>query len=57
MEPKVAKVGQNSIRLMVSDAAGDPVPDADVDVTLFMPQMGKHGPHDFQSKSQTDEAG
>jgi Cu(I)/Ag(I) efflux system membrane fusion protein len=44
IEPKVAKVGQNSIRLMVSDAAGDPITDADVDVTLFMPQMGSMAP-------------
>ena len=44
MEPKVAKVGQNSIRLMVRDAAGDPITDADVDVTLFMPQMGSMAP-------------
>ena len=44
IEPKAAKVGQNSIRLMVSDAAGDPITDADVDVTLFMPQMGSMAP-------------
>jgi membrane fusion protein, copper/silver efflux system len=44
MEPKVAKVGQNSIRLMVRDAAGNPVTEAEVDVTLFMPQMGSMAP-------------
>jgi membrane fusion protein, copper/silver efflux system len=44
MEPRVAKVGQNSIRLMVRDAAGNPVTDADVDVLLFMPQMGSMPP-------------
>jgi membrane fusion protein, copper/silver efflux system len=44
MEPKVAKVGQNSIRLMVRDAAGNPVTDVEVDVTLFMPQMGSMAP-------------
>jgi len=43
-EPKVAKVGQNSIRLMVRDASGNPVTDAEVDVTLFMPQMGSMAP-------------
>ena len=43
MEPRVAKVGKNSVRLMVRDAAGNPV-DADVDVTLFMPQMGSMAP-------------
>jgi membrane fusion protein, copper/silver efflux system len=44
MEPKVAKVGQNSIRLMVRHGAGNPVTDAEVDVTLFMPQMGSMAP-------------
>ncbi len=44
MEPKAAKVGHNSIRLMVRDAAGNPVTDADVDVLLFMPQMGSMAP-------------
>ncbi|MCI0719369.1 MAG: efflux RND transporter periplasmic adaptor subunit [Acidobacteria bacterium] len=44
MEPKVAKLGQNSIRLMVRDAAGNPITDADVDVSLFMPQMGSMAP-------------
>ena len=44
MEPKAAKVGQNSIRLMVRDAAGNPVTEAEVDVTLFMPQMGSMAP-------------
>ena len=44
MEPKVAKVGQNSIRLMVRAASGNPVTNAEVDVTLFMPQMGSMAP-------------
>jgi hypothetical protein len=44
IEPKAAKVGQNSIRLMVTDAAGNPVTEAEVDVTLFMPQMGSMAP-------------
>ena len=44
MEPKVAKVGQNSIRLMARDATGNPVTDADVEVSLFMPQMGSMAP-------------
>jgi Cu(I)/Ag(I) efflux system membrane fusion protein len=44
LEPKVGKVGQNSIRLMVTDAAGKPITDAEVDVSLFMPQMGSMAP-------------
>src|SRR5262245_251065 len=44
MEPKAAKVGQNTVRLMVKDAQGNPVSDAEVEVTLFMPQMGSMAP-------------
>ena len=44
MEPKVAKVGLNQIRLVVRDASGGPVSDADVEVSLFMPQMGSMAP-------------
>jgi RND family efflux transporter MFP subunit len=42
--PKAAKVGQNTVRLMVKDAQGNPVSDAEVEVTLFMPQMGSMPP-------------
>ncbi len=44
LEPKAAKVGQNTVRLTVKDAQGNPVPDAEVEVTLFMPQMGSMAP-------------
>jgi len=44
LEPKVAKVGQNRVRLMVRDAAGNPISDADVDLSLYMPQMGSMAP-------------
>ena len=44
MEPKAAKVGQNTVRLTVKDAQGNPVNDAEVEVTLFMPQMGSMAP-------------
>lgn len=43
-EPKAAKVGQNTVRLVVKDTSGDPVTDAEVEVTLFMPQMGSMPP-------------
>ncbi len=44
VEPKAAKVGQNAIRLTVKGAQGNPVTDAEVEVTLFMPQMGAMAP-------------
>jgi RND family efflux transporter MFP subunit len=42
-EPSPAKVGKNRIRVRVLDPAGTPVQDAEVDVKLFMPQMGAMG--------------
>lgn len=43
-EPKQAKVGRNTLRLAVKDASSRPVEDAEVEVTLFMPQMGTMPP-------------
>lgn len=40
LEPRTAKVGRNSLRLMLKDGAGSPIQDAEVDVTIVMPQMG-----------------
>ena len=57
MEPKVAKVGENSIRLMVGDAAGNPITDAEVDVTLFMPQMGSMAPMTSKASLKPLKAG
>src|SRR5262245_44846649 len=44
VEPKAAKVGQNTVRLTIKDAQGNPITDAEVEVTLFMPQMGSMAP-------------
>jgi membrane fusion protein, copper/silver efflux system len=44
MDPKAAHVGRNTVRLTVKDAQGNPVTDAEVEVTLFMPQMGGMAP-------------
>ncbi len=54
-EPKVAKVGKNDLRLTVRDASGNPVTDADVEVTLFMPQMGNMAP--MTAKAYLSHAG
>jgi Cu(I)/Ag(I) efflux system membrane fusion protein len=44
LEPKTGKAGLNRIRLMAKDAKGIPIPDAEIDVSLFMPQMGSMAP-------------
>jgi hypothetical protein len=44
LEPKTAKTGMNAIRVLVKDRAGNPVSGAQVEVTLFMPQMGSMAP-------------
>src|SRR3989454_6952900 len=44
LEPKTAKPGNNSIRILVKDSSGKPIEDADVQVGLFMPQMGNMPP-------------
>src|SRR5581483_8322960 len=44
LEPKLAKTGRNPIRLRINDGAGNPVAGAQVEVTLFMPQMGAMPP-------------
>ena len=55
LEPKTAKTGMNTIRLLVKDAAGKPIAGAQVDVTLLMPQMGSMAP--MTSKAELTEAG
>ena len=44
LEPKPGKTGANRIRLLARDAEGTPIPDAEIDVSLFMPQMGSMAP-------------
>jgi hypothetical protein len=55
LEPKTAKTGTNSIRLLVKDASGSPITGAQVDVGLFMPQMGAMAP--MSSKGTLAEVG
>ena len=55
LEPKTAKTGTNSIRLLVKDAFGNPITGAQVDVGLFMPQMGAMAP--MSSKGNLAEVG
>jgi membrane fusion protein, copper/silver efflux system len=44
IEPKTAKPGSNTLRILVKDSSGKPIEDADVQVGLFMPQMGNMPP-------------
>jgi len=44
IEPKTAKPGNNNIRILIKDAAGKPIEGAQVQVGLFMPQMGNMPP-------------
>lgn len=44
IEPKTAKVGRNSLRFSLKDAIGNPITDGEVEVKLFMPQMGSMPP-------------
>ena len=55
LEPKTAKTGMNPIRLLVKDAAGKPITGAQVEVGLFMPQMGAMAP--MNSKGTLTEVG
>lgn len=44
LEPKTGKTGMNRIRLRVRDAQGQPLTDVEIEVNLFMPQMGSMAP-------------
>lgn len=55
IEPKQAKVGANPVRLTVKDASGKPVEGAEVEMVLFMPQMGSMAP--MTSKANLQNAG
>jgi hypothetical protein len=55
LDPKTAKTGMNPIRLLVKDASGKPITGAQVDVGLFMPQMGAMAP--MSSKATLTETG
>jgi Cu(I)/Ag(I) efflux system membrane fusion protein len=55
LEPKTAKTGMNPMRLLIKDASGKPITGAQVDVGLFMPQMGSMPP--MSSKATLTEFG
>src|SRR6202171_65986 len=55
LDPKTAKTGMNAIRLLIKDTRGKPITGAQVDVGLFMPQMGAMPP--MSSKATLTESG
>ena len=55
LDPKTAKTGMNPVRLLVKDASGKPITGAQVEVGLFMPQMGAMPP--MNSKGALTEVG
>jgi len=55
LDPKTAKTGVNAIRLLVKNASGKPITGAQVDVGLYMPQMGSMAP--MSSKATLTESG
>lgn len=55
LDPKTAKTGMNQIRLLVKDGGGKPITGAQVDVGLFMPQMGAMPP--MRSNATLTEVG
>src|SRR3989442_7375637 len=57
LEPAAAKVGNNTIRLSLKDPSGKPLDDAQVDVTLFMPQMGNMAPMSSQAQLKSEGGG
>ena len=44
IDPSPAKVGKNRVRVKVMDGSGQPIPDAEVELRIFMPQMGSMAP-------------
>jgi membrane fusion protein, copper/silver efflux system len=52
MQPKQAKVGANALRIFVKDSSGKPVDGADVQISIFMPQMGSMAPMSSKANLQ-----
>jgi membrane fusion protein, copper/silver efflux system len=57
MEPKVPKVGHNRVLLAVRDAFGNLVSDAEVEISLVMPQMGSMAPMSTKAKLHPTKPG
>jgi RND family efflux transporter MFP subunit len=56
-DPSPAKVGENTVRVRVFDASGAPVIGAEVDLRLFMPQMGSMPPMEAKASLREEQTG
>jgi hypothetical protein len=54
-DPSPAKVGKNRVRVELLDEGGQPISDAQVELRIFMPQMGSMAP--MESKAILSAAG
>ncbi len=55
--PTPAKVGKNDLTVTVADPAGKPIEDAEVEVRLFMPQMGAMAPMEAKATLKHEGGG
>jgi RND family efflux transporter MFP subunit len=55
--PTPAKVGKNTVRVKVADPSGQPIADAEVEVRIFMPQMGAMAPMEAKATLAPEGAG
>ena len=55
--PSPAKVGKNTVRVKVADPSGQPLAGAQVEVRLFMPQMGGMAPMEAKATLQQEAPG
>ena len=53
LEPKQAKVGPNAVRVSVKDSSGNALDGAEVELNLFMPQMGSMPPMSAKAELQS----
>lgn len=56
-EPSPAKVGKNRVRVAVKDPAGQPIAGAEVEIRLFMPQMGAMAPMEAKALLRAEGGG
>jgi hypothetical protein len=56
-ERSPAKVGENAVRVRLSDASGAPIVGSEVELRLFMPQMGAMAPMESKASLREEEAG
>jgi FixH. len=56
-EPLRAKAGANRVRIVIEDASGRPLDGAEVEISVFMPQMGNMAPMSSKAALQNSGSG